>query len=64
MRDGAMRHSECKMYNRNYSEILNGWNETLINHVSGGFKNDEIINCKDGWVYDKSVYPATVISEV
>jgi hypothetical protein len=54
------------MYNRNYSELalwLDGnLSDALIGQAS--LKSYEIINCKHGWVFDKSVYPATVISEV
>ncbi|KAG5679520.1 hypothetical protein PVAND_009083 [Polypedilum vanderplanki] len=71
IRDGIERYAECKMYNRNYSELaqwlVENLNETLINQKYSfdevNLKNLEIINCKDGWVYDKSLYPATVISE-
>ncbi|KAL7050719.1 hypothetical protein ACKWTF_004188 [Chironomus riparius] len=69
-RDGTTKYSECKMYNRNYTEISNLWmdkspNEILINHkhLLDEMKNYEIINCKHGWIYDTSIFPMTVISE-
>jgi hypothetical protein len=76
MRDGEAKHMECKMYDRNYTEILHLWtkqnknpNEILINHkhlldANEMKKNYEIINCEHGWTYDKSIFPTTVISEV
>lgn len=70
--DGVERYSSCKMFNRNYSELAQLWtdkspNEILINHkhlLADENKNYEIINCIHGWTFDRSMFPATVISEV
>jgi hypothetical protein len=71
IRDGALSHAECKMYNRNYTELARLWidnnpSEILINHkhLLDEIKSYEIVNCKHGWTYEKSMFPATVISEV
>lgn len=71
IKDGALKYSECKMFKRNYSELALLWlnknpNEILINykHLLDESENYEIINCQYGWHYDKSMFPATVISEV
>lgn len=74
-RDGQIVHSQCEMYSRNYTEIVmllhSIDNETLINKgeyylesIDYTAKNYEIINCKDGWIYDKSMFPNTVVMEV
>lgn len=72
-RDGVERYAGCKMFNRNYSELARLWldagtgpSEILINHqhLLDASKNYEIINCQHGYSYDKSMFPATVISEV
>jgi MFS transporter, OCT family, solute carrier family 22 (organic cation transporter), member 4/5 len=59
------------MYSRNYSEITRLWldknpNEILINHkhLLAENKSYEIINCEHGWHYERSMFTATVISEV
>lgn len=71
LRDGVEKYSSCKMYRRNYTEMSHMWldenpNEILMNnqHLLEATKNYEIINCNAGWSYDKSMFPATVISEV
>lgn len=74
-RDGQMIYSQCEMYSRNYTEIVTTLHamdkETLMSKsdfflepVDYTAKNYEIINCKDGWTYDKSMFPNTVVMEV
>lgn len=72
LRDGAEKFSSCKMFNRNYSELAQlfldkGIHETLINYehlLDAKDKNYEITNCQHGWVFDRTMFSATVISEV
>lgn len=70
-----MVYSQCEMYARNYSEIVLMLhaidNDTMINKgeypldpVDYTAKNYEITACKDGWIYDKSMFPNTVVMEV
>ncbi|CRL00143.1 CLUMA_CG013420, isoform A [Clunio marinus] len=68
--DGVEKYCGCKMYNRNYSDLSRLWlnktpDEILINHkhLLDESKSYEIINCQHGWNYDKTIFPATVISE-
>lgn len=74
-RDGQMVYSQCEMYARNYSEIvlmlhamdkdtMINTSEYLLDPVDYTAKNYEITACKDGWIYDKSMFPNTVVMEV
>lgn len=66
------KYSECKMYDRNYTELIQMWmidenpNNILINSANLLSNNDnfEIINCKHGWIFEKTMFSSTVISEV
>ncbi|CAO1348904.1 unnamed protein product [Diamesa serratosioi] len=65
------KYSECKMFDRNYTELIQMWmidknsNNILINSANLLTNNDnfEIINCKHGWTFEKSMFASTVISE-
>lgn len=60
------------MYNRNYTELIQMWmidkntDNILINSANLLINNDnfEIINCKHGWTFEKTMFSSTVISEV
>lgn len=59
------------MYDRNYTELIKLWtdlnpDEILINHnyLLTDDKNFAAVDCQNGWIYDKSVFTATVISDV
>lgn len=66
------KYSECKMYDRNYTELIQMWmidkniNNILINSANLLSNNDNfaIINCKYGWSFEKTMFASTVISEV
>lgn len=45
------KHSNCLMFNADYSQLQN------ISHV-------EIVACKDGWNFDRSMYKETIVTEV
>lgn len=60
------------MYNRNYTELIQMWmidkntDNILMNSANLLSNNDnfEIINCKHGWTFEKTMFSSTVISEV
>lgn len=74
--DGQAIYSECKMYVRNYSEIvvyLHSLDPIALKSENSGYfeainnnsvKNLEIIDCKSGWIYDRRMFPNTVVMEV
>lgn len=59
------------MYDRNYSDIVRYLEYRTpfelqfdkVWHI-GDPKGSKIIYCQNGWNYDKSVYPSTVVTEV
>lgn len=62
LHNGQMRYAECQMFKRNYTEIR----EKFDSIRAGGFNyssNVERIPCQQGWHYDKSLYPATAVTE-
>lgn len=76
MRNGRIQYSECKMYLRNYSEVLpflhsmslpdlidygNYYTENLQPIANEEY---EIVSCTHGWNYDRSMFPNTVVMEV
>lgn len=75
-RNGKIQPSECKMYARNYSQVLRFLHSAsatdlaeMVNDYGENVKwmgNEtyEIVNCIDGWVYDRSMFPNTVAMEV
>lgn len=56
------------MYKRNYSEVIDfletkyllGDNSTNLINVS----DLEIVPCHNGWIYDRTTFPNTVVMEV
>lgn len=61
-RDGELQYSQCEMYDLNY---LNISEYRGIQEIKEILPSDKIITkCKNGWVYDKSLYINTVITEV
>lgn len=71
LKNGKEAYSECRMYNRNYTNLVNLWSEKnpyeiLLNHnyLLTEAKDFEIIDCNKGWHYDRSIFTSTVISEV
>lgn len=57
-KNGAVRHSQCSMYDVNFTEILE----------NGGFpvsnSSWNTVPCKYGWTYDTRYYESTVTTEV
>lgn len=50
------------MFNLNYTDILkthSNIEEAIAKEIPA-----EIIPCRNGWIYDKSIYANTVVSEV
>ena len=54
--------NQCYMYDMNYSaysdEELVNWNRTLMESVS-----NVTIECRNGWVFDKSVFVSSIVSQ-
>lgn len=76
LHDREIKFSECRMYQRNYTNILRIFNNTLprdlftnkdklqlLNNTVYGLSDDEI-HCKNGWNYDRSIFQSTVVTEV
>lgn len=64
LKNGRLEYSECTMYKLNYSDIAKNYRgiESGLKSLKGS--SAEIIPCTNGWVYEKSVYKSTVVSEV
>ncbi len=59
--DGIIGYSSCFRYRRNYT----GWTtEDALEELSRNRTGYHVEECKDGWVYDTSVYISTTVSEV
>lgn len=61
--DGQIKFDQCRMFNRNYTEI----SSSFLDYVSGGrnlSSNPDYVQCRNGWHYDKTLYVGTVVSEV
>lgn len=63
--NGKEAYDQCRMKNRNYTQLK----EILPDIIRSGSISDngepyEIISCNRGWLYDKSLYPNTVVTEV
>ncbi|XP_022920051.2 beta-alanine transporter [Onthophagus taurus] len=55
--NGVLKYSECKMYDRNYTDIS-------LTIQDFDYDNDTVqIDCKNGWIFDKSLYKQTVVME-
>ncbi|KAK4876683.1 hypothetical protein RN001_009189 [Aquatica leii] len=50
-KDGIQHFSQCSMFNQNYST------DNLVSYTN------KTISCQNGWIYDKSVYKNSVITE-
>jgi hypothetical protein len=66
-RDGSFRHSECRVYVRNYSEIsrnieTNG--SEFLNELLTAGQNLTTTDCKNGWIYERHLFESTVITQV
>ena len=61
IKDDEEVYSSCKMYDRNYSS----WTmDNVIEALSEGPGNTTKIDCTNGWIYDKSTYQSTIVTEV
>lgn len=75
-RNGKIQYSECKMYSRNYTEaliflhsvdmpdLIKYENYYIQNLQSTENEEYDIINCANGWTYDRTMFPNTVVMEV
>lgn len=75
-RDGQMVYSQCQMYSRNYTEIqqtlnsmdtqalLDNNGDSHLEAVDYTARNYEVIPCRSGWMYDRTMFPNTVVMEV
>jgi hypothetical protein len=59
------------MYEQNYTDLIKLWQSTNPNeyfsdhnYLLSETRNLEIIKCTNGWIYDKSVFASTVITDV
>lgn len=76
LKDGKSKYSQCKMYDRNYTDILailhkispekalNTSTKQFFEETDFSPSNFEIIDCKNGWIYDRQMFPNTVVMEV
>lgn len=73
--DGQMKYSQCQMYSRNYTEIitflhsidtalLSDTGDLFFEPVDYSARYYEIVDCANGWNYDRSMFPNTVVMEV
>uniref|UniRef100_A0A336K0U7 CSON011316 protein n=1 Tax=Culicoides sonorensis TaxID=179676 RepID=A0A336K0U7_CULSO len=65
LRDGKLRHKQCQMYTRNYTQIREMLlQRTPLNYVKSSIEQTNLTTqCSNGWNYDKSVFSSTVITE-
>lgn len=62
-RDGGLHYSECKMYDLNYTDLIENY-VFIENIISNRPDSKNTLDCKHGWIYDKSTYQNTVVVEV
>lgn len=73
--DGQTVYSQCEMYSRNYTEIvlmlhtmdtqkLRNKTELYLDPLNSTTRNYESVKCKDGWIYNRTMFPNTVVMEV
>lgn len=61
LKTGELKFDRCRMFDRNYTEI----NENFEEFISGNrTKSAPLVNCRNGWHYDKVLYPSTVVTKV
>lgn len=65
LHDGRYKHSECKMYSRNYTEIAEFFekNQTNVRLAEQKFEGVQIINCLNGWSFDQTIFQNTIVTE-
>ncbi|XP_004931685.2 beta-alanine transporter [Bombyx mori] len=61
LKNGVLQYSSCTMYNLNYSEIVKSY-QNLVDAAANKAPAD-IIPCTQGWIYDKSIYKSTIVTE-
>ena len=61
-RDGRIVHSQCKMYDRDYSNLTEKDVQYLITH--GNLSEVPVRECKNGWLFDQSQYESTITGDV
>ncbi|KAK2148388.1 hypothetical protein LSH36_500g01016 [Paralvinella palmiformis] len=58
--DADNSYSQCEMFNINYDHLtdedINNWNRSL-------FPKTKTIRCQHGWVYDKSIFTSSLVSQ-
>lgn len=60
----GFQYDQCKIYRRNYTEISSRFLEFIGNKSSTVGLSLETESCQHGWLYDTSLYPKTVVTEV
>lgn len=76
-RDGEQSYSECKMFVRNYSEIVRTLTDnsfylnlikmnksTVLEELNQNLSHFETQSCVYGWNYDQDIFKSTVVMEV
>lgn len=70
-KDNTFKFAECKMYARNYTDLVRFLEsrspQDLQHHDAKDFGypiNAPIVDCQYGWKYDHSIFPNTVVTEV
>lgn len=57
IKDGAEKYSQCRMYDINYTRLLQNDYDFKRHHWP-------ITDCKHGWTYDKSMFRTTLVAEM
>ena len=61
-RDGRIVHSQCKMYDRDYSNLTEKDVQYLLTY--GNLSEVPVRECKNGWLFDQSQYESTITGDV